>query len=58
MSFQKFTGVQKGQKFGLDSLLLNFETLMWIFEWQVRKYEISGRKIKFFIYYAKFSKMP
>ena len=48
MSFKKFTGVQKGQKLGLDSLLLNFETLMWIFEWQVIKYEISGRKIRFF----------
>ena len=33
MSFKKFTGVQKGQKLGLDSLLLNFESLMWIFEW-------------------------
>jgi len=33
MSFKKFTGVQKGRKLGLDSLLLNFESLMWIFEW-------------------------
>ena len=30
MSFKKFTGVQKGWKLGLDSLLLNLETLMWI----------------------------
>ena len=48
MSFKKFTGVQKGRKLGLDRLLLNFETFMWIFEWQVIKYEISRRKIRFF----------
>ena len=47
-TFYKFTGVQKGRKLGLDSLFLNFETLMWIFEWYVIKYEISGRKIGFF----------
>ena len=40
MSFKKFTGVQKG-KLGLDRLLLNLETLMWIFEWKVIKYEIE-----------------
>jgi len=48
MSFKKLTGVQKGRKLGPDSLLLNFESLMWTFEWQVTKYEISGRKIRFF----------
>ena len=48
MSFNKITGVQKRRILGLDSLLLNFETLMCIFEWQVIKYEISGRKIRFF----------
>ena len=33
LSFQIVTGVQKGQKIGLHSLLLIFETLLWIFEW-------------------------
>ena len=32
LSFQIVTGVQKGQKIGLHSLLLIFETLLWIFE--------------------------
>ena len=45
-TFYKFTGVQKGQKLGLDRLFLNFETLMWIFEWHVIKYEICRRKIR------------
>ena len=31
LSFEKFTVVQKGRKSGLDSLLLNFESLMWDF---------------------------
>ena len=48
LSFQIVTGVQKGQKIGLYSLFLIFETLLWIFEWQVIKYEICGRKIGFF----------
>ena len=33
LSFQIVTGIQKGQKIGLHTLLLIFETLLWIFEW-------------------------
>ena len=49
MTFKEFTGVQKGQKLGLDSLLLNIETLMLIFEWQIKEYENTGEKIRFFL---------